>query len=100
MALGRDRWGTDNHHAAGSAVIAYLNRVTRPLISKYVLERLPSGIKKGTIIEPFLLPAQERSRIGDLSFRPDVTAYDWTENRRVRSYESPAFRAAGLGSSC
>ena len=50
MALGRDRWGTDNHHAAGSAVIAYLNRVTRPLISQYVLERLPSGIKKGTII--------------------------------------------------
>ena len=50
MALGRDRWGTDNHHAAGSAVIAYLNRVTRPLISQYVLERLPSGIKKGTIV--------------------------------------------------
>lgn len=50
MALGRDRWGTDNHHAAGSAVIAYLNRVTRPLISQYVLERLPSGIKKGTFI--------------------------------------------------
>ena len=51
MALGRDRWGTDNHHAAGSAVIAYLNRVTRPLISQYVLERLPSGIKKGTIFK-------------------------------------------------
>ena len=40
MALGRDRWGTDNPHAAGSAfVIAYLTRVTRPLISQYVLER-------------------------------------------------------------
>ena len=40
MALGRDRWGTGNHHAACSAfVIAYLTRVTRPLISQYVLER-------------------------------------------------------------
>ena len=52
MALGRDRWGTDNHHAAGSAVIAYLNRVTGPLISQYVLERLTSGIKKGTFFAP------------------------------------------------
>ena len=40
MALGRDRWGTENHHAACSAfVIAYLTRITRPLISQYVLER-------------------------------------------------------------
>lgn len=40
MALGRDRWGTGNGHAAGSAfVIAYLTRIARPLISQYVLER-------------------------------------------------------------
>ena len=39
-AQGMDRWGTDNCHAAGSAfVIAYLTRVTWPLISQYVLEQ-------------------------------------------------------------
>ena len=40
MAHGRDRWGTENCHVAGSAfIIAYLTRVTWPLISQYVLER-------------------------------------------------------------
>lgn len=40
MALGRDRWETNNRHAAGSAfLIAYLTRITWPLISQYVLER-------------------------------------------------------------
>lgn len=40
VALGLDRWGTKNPHAAGSAfVIAFLTRVSRPLISQYVLER-------------------------------------------------------------
>ena len=40
MALGRDRWSTDNHHAAGSAfIIAYLTKITWPAISQYVLER-------------------------------------------------------------
>ena len=37
---GRDRWGTDNRHVAGSAfLIAYLTRVTWPVVSQYVLER-------------------------------------------------------------
>jgi hypothetical protein len=40
MDHGRDRWATNNRHAAGSAfLIAYLTRVTWPLISQYVLER-------------------------------------------------------------
>ncbi len=39
-AHGRDRWGTENCHVAGSAfIISYLTRVTWPLISQYVLER-------------------------------------------------------------
>ena len=66
MALGRDRWGTENHHATGSAVIAYLNRVTRPLISQYVLERLPSGIKKGTIIKRLTSSVRQCGQLGDL----------------------------------
>jgi hypothetical protein len=40
MAYGRDRWQTENPHAAGSAfIIAYLTRVTWPTIAQYVLER-------------------------------------------------------------
>jgi len=40
MAHGRDHWGTENRHAAGSAfIIAYLTRITWLLISLYVLER-------------------------------------------------------------
>ena len=40
MAHGKEHWKTDNRHAAGSAfLIAYLTRVTWPLISQYVLER-------------------------------------------------------------
>jgi hypothetical protein len=40
MALGMARWGTGNRHVAGSAfIIAYLTKVTWPLISQYVLER-------------------------------------------------------------
>jgi len=40
MAHGRDRWGTDRPHVAGSAfIIAYLTRVTWPTIAQYVLER-------------------------------------------------------------
>jgi hypothetical protein len=40
MAHGRDRWETDNPHVAGSAfIIAYLTRVTWPVIGQYVLER-------------------------------------------------------------
>jgi len=39
-AYGRERWQTENRHAAGSAfIIAYLTQVTWPLISHYVLER-------------------------------------------------------------
>ena len=40
MAHGRKHWRTENRHAAGSAfIIAYLTRVTWPLISQYVLYR-------------------------------------------------------------
>ena len=40
IAHGKDHWETDNRHAAGSAfLIAYLTRVTWPMISQYVLER-------------------------------------------------------------
>jgi hypothetical protein len=40
MAHGRDRWGTDNPHVAGSAfIIAYLTRIIWPVIAQYVLER-------------------------------------------------------------
>lgn len=40
MSQGRDRWGTENRHTAGSAfIIAYLTKITWPLISQYVLER-------------------------------------------------------------
>jgi len=40
MALGLARWGSENLHVAGSAfIIAYLTKVTWPLISQYVLER-------------------------------------------------------------
>ena len=39
-AYGRDRWGTENRHLAGSGfIVAYLTRLTYPLISQYVLER-------------------------------------------------------------
>ncbi len=38
--FGRDYLGTDNRHLSGSGfIIAYLTRITYPLISKYVLER-------------------------------------------------------------
>ena len=37
---GRERWQTEDRHAAGSAfIIAFLTQVTWPLISHYVLER-------------------------------------------------------------
>jgi hypothetical protein len=37
---GRERWGTNNPHVAGSAfIIAFLTRVTWPVIAQYVLER-------------------------------------------------------------
>jgi hypothetical protein len=40
MANGRDRWGTENPHVAGSAfIIAYLTRVVWPVVGQYVLER-------------------------------------------------------------
>ena len=40
VANGRDRWGTDNRHLAGSSfIVAYLTRLTFPLISQYVLEK-------------------------------------------------------------
>ena len=40
IAYGRDRWGTENRHLAGSGfIVAYLTRLTYPLISQYVLER-------------------------------------------------------------
>ena len=40
MAHSRNHWDTDNRHVAGSAfIIAYLTRITWPLISLYVLER-------------------------------------------------------------
>ena len=40
MALGLARWGTENLHVAGSAfIIAYLTKITWPLIAQYVLER-------------------------------------------------------------
>ena len=43
---GRDRWGTENRHAAGSAfIIAYLTRITWPLISQYVLERRVPNVR-------------------------------------------------------
>ena len=39
MAHGRDRWGTENRHLAGSSfIVAYLTRLTYPLISQFVLE--------------------------------------------------------------
>ena len=40
---GRSRWGTDNRHVAGSGfIVAYLTRLTYPLISQYVLaDRVP-----------------------------------------------------------
>jgi hypothetical protein len=40
MAYGRDRWGTDNCHVAGSAfLIAYLTRLIWPVAAQYVLKR-------------------------------------------------------------
>lgn len=44
LAHGRDRWGTENRHLAGSSfIVAYLTRLTYPLISQYVLEhRVPN----------------------------------------------------------
>lgn len=38
-AYGRGRWGTENRHLAASGfIVAYLTRLTYPLISQYVLE--------------------------------------------------------------
>lgn len=46
MALGLARWETENRHVAGSAfIIAYLTKVTWPLISQYVLERRVPDIR-------------------------------------------------------
>ena len=40
MAYGRNAWMTSNRHVAGSAfIIAYLTRLTWPVIGQYVLER-------------------------------------------------------------
>jgi hypothetical protein len=44
MFYGREAWGTENHHVAGSAfIIAYLTRVIYPAIGQYVLHcRVPN----------------------------------------------------------
>ena len=40
LAYGRNAWGTTNRHAAGSAfIIAYLSRLTWPVIAQYVITR-------------------------------------------------------------
>ena len=40
LAYGQNAWGTTNPHAAGSAfIIAYLSRLTWPVIAQYVLAR-------------------------------------------------------------
>ena len=40
LAYGQNAWGTTNRHAAGSAfIIAYLSRLTWPVIAQYVLAR-------------------------------------------------------------
>ena len=40
ITYGLDRWGTDDRHLAGSGfIVAYLTRLTYPLISQYMLER-------------------------------------------------------------
>ena len=50
MAYGRDRWGTENSHAAGSAfIIAYLTRVTWPVVAQYVLERRVPDVRLGNL---------------------------------------------------
>ncbi len=78
MALGRDRWGTDNCHAAGSAfVIAYLTRVTRPLISQYVLERRVPDV-----------------RLSNLEFHWDGHRIDGTALKRPSFAALPADPAA------
>ncbi len=39
IEYGRNRWGTENRHVAGSGfIVGYLTRLTYPLISQYVLE--------------------------------------------------------------
>ena len=50
VAHGRDRWGADNRHVAGSAfIIAYLSRVTWPVIAQYVLERRVPDVSLGNL---------------------------------------------------
>ncbi len=40
LAYGQNAWGTTNRHAAGSAfIIAYLSRLTWPVIAQYVIAR-------------------------------------------------------------
>lgn len=39
ISYGRNQWNTENRHVAGSSfIVAYLTRLTYPLISQYVLE--------------------------------------------------------------
>ena len=50
IAYGRDRWGTENRHLAGSGfIVAYLTRLTYPLISQYVLERRVPDVSLGNL---------------------------------------------------
>ncbi|MFQ6031113.1 MAG: hypothetical protein ACE5Q6_26925 [Dehalococcoidia bacterium] len=48
---GRSRWGSDNCHVAGSAfIIAYLTRVTWPVVAQYVLERRLPDVRLGNLV--------------------------------------------------
>ena len=91
ITYGQKEWATDNRHIAGSAfILAYLIRVTWPLVSQYVLERrvvnvtldnLALRLNGGNIVGTALnspsytaLPEDPASRHPDAHVVPDEAA--------------------------
>ena len=51
VANGRDRWGSENRHLAGSSfIVAYLTRLTYPLISQYLLEKRVLNVSLSNLV--------------------------------------------------
>ena len=51
LAYGLNAWGTANRHTAGSAfIIAYLSRLTWPVIAQYVIARRVKGVEQANLV--------------------------------------------------
>ena len=79
IAYGRARWGTENRHVAGSGfIVAYLTRLTYPLISQYVLHRRIPDVS-----------------LGNLAFHTNDNGFDATALKKPRFAALPDDPASG-----